>query len=237
MGAAAELDELILPFIYTCLAVGVFVMWIRSRIERERHALVAKWAEHHDLGFRTAASADVWPRISPFSWFEKGDNHAVHDVLTTDRARRPLWCFEHSYDRHSSDGEGGTDTTTHWSSNVLFEVKASLDLVEVRPERWLDKLAAVVGFDDIDFGGDEFSSRYHVKSASAPWARRVINARVRYVLLETPTRIQLALGGRHVLVQRTERIGPHHWDELIDIGTRLLDALPQDLIGPGPAAS
>ncbi len=69
----------------------------------------------------------------------------------------------------------GKHRRTHRYGVVIVETELSMPEVRIRREGWFDKLAAVVGFDDVDFPGyPDFSARFHVKAKDPQAARNLL---------------------------------------------------------------
>ncbi len=90
------------------------------------------------------------------------------------------------YKTTHTDSKGNRQTSTHKFSYLILDVPyhGVPDLL-IRREGMFDKLAGMIGFDDIDFESAEFSRRFHVKSPDRRFAYDVI----------TPTMMEFLLAG------------------------------------------
>lgn len=87
----------------------------------------------------------------------------------------------------------GDDTQTHRFSFLVFELPlVMLPGLTVRHEWFGDRIAAALGFDDIDFESDEFNRRFVVKSANKRFAYDIVHPRMMEFMLGTrPPRLEL----------------------------------------------
>ncbi|MGA1224469.1 MAG: hypothetical protein ACO31E_07875, partial [Phycisphaerales bacterium] len=82
----------------------------------------------------------------------------------------------------------------------------------VRAEGFLDKLGAMIGFDDIDFESSEFSKRFHVKCSDRRFAFDLFEPRMmEYFLASTPPTIH-ARGGTLLFDRGVRRWEPGDFD-------------------------
>jgi hypothetical protein len=89
----------------------------------------------------------------------------------------------------TTDSKGNLSTRTetyeqdHWRAYLIIELHASFPQLWIRPEHWGDRFAGFLGFDDIDFESEQFSSRYFVKSDDRQFAYAVIHPQMMEWLL------------------------------------------------------
>lgn len=88
-------------------------------------------------------------------------------------------------DYHYAVGSG-KNRSDHYYGVVFVEIPMQMPEVRIRQEHIFDKIAAAVGFEDIDFELAEFSKRYYVAAADRKFAYDLIHARAIEYLLEHP---------------------------------------------------
>ena len=86
----------------------------------------------------------------------------------------------------------------------------------MRPEGIFDKLAEVVGFDDIDFEYNEFNKKYYVKADDKRLAYDFFGRNMMNYLLMLPRPINLEVLGPHFLVSYNHRVPLQFYDRLLD---------------------
>src|SRR5205814_743658 len=96
--------------------------------------------------------------------------------------------------------------STHTKSAVAVELGCALQPVIIRPERLIDKAAALVGYDDIDFDSlPEFSSRFYVNSPDRAAARRLVTPTLARFFMEH-VRCTVDFVGPWILVHRDNKL-------------------------------
>ncbi len=173
--------------------------------ERQRKAALAGWAAINGFEF---AEGDPWNldgRYNGLVDIGRGHNRYAFEVLYR-REPRPCFIFRYHFQTTETrtvthrDSQGNSYTTTqqyeedHWRRYLLLELGAQFPTIFIRPEGWGDKLAAFVGFDDIDFESEEFSKRYFCKSDNRQFAYAVIHPQMMEWLLPQHFAAQLTRG-------------------------------------------
>ena len=72
-----------------------------------------------------------------------------------------------AFDYRYSTGSGKNRRTHHWGV-VLARVELSFPRAIIRPEGFLDSIASLAGFDDINFESEAFSRHFHVSAVGPP---------------------------------------------------------------------
>lgn len=88
------------------------------------------------------------------------------------------------YKVREGSGKSRHTRTYKFSYLILHLPFVKLPSLLIRQERVFDRLAGVIGFDDIDFEPHEFSQRYYVKSDDKRFAYDVVHPRMMQCLLE-----------------------------------------------------
>jgi hypothetical protein len=130
--------------------------------------------------------------MSPFGTFERGHARIAYNTMrgsiVIGERSWPVLTGDYQYKTTSGTGKNKR-TTTHRLSYLIVETPyLGAPELFIRREHFLDRFAGFMGFDDIDFESNEFSERFHVKSADKRFAFAVIQPRMMEFLLagETP---------------------------------------------------
>jgi hypothetical protein len=104
----------------------------------------------------------------------------------------------------------------------------------VRPERWTDKVAAILGYEDVDFAAfPEFSRRFSVNGPDRVFARRLITPlRARFFV----DRVRCAADfcGPRVLLTTGRKLPARQAERLIDLASQRADLASHEFSGEGP---
>lgn len=95
------------------------------------------------------------------SLFLRGHSTEAADMLTPSAdVPGSVWFFDYTY----ITGSGKTQARHDFTLGLFRLEKASFPVFELRPETLMDKLGAIIGFEDIDIPGfPEFSRKYLLK--------------------------------------------------------------------------
>lgn len=208
MGAVAGIGAAI------AFAVGLIYLLIlaaRRAAERERarKSALAAWARAAGYELHEELTAEVESRFKGLVDVGRGHDRTASDVLVR-REKPGTYFFRYFYKTWetrtvtSTDSNGQTQIRTetyeesHHQRYLIVELSPGFPDIVIRPESWFEKLAALVGFDDIDFESEEFSRKYYVKSAQREFAYAVIHPQMMEYLLAHVANVQLS-GGRLLL--------------------------------------
>ena len=231
--------------------------------ERQRIAALADWATRNGFQFSEYDPLNLDARFSGALDIGRGHDRYAFEVLSRSDPV-PAFIFQYHYKTWETrtvttrDSHGRTHTRTeryeqsHWKRFLIIELGAAFPSLVIRPEGWFDKLAGFVGFDDVDFESEQFSSRYFVKSTDRQFAYAVIHPQMMEWLLAEPFAGQIERGlltrdlsgQRHdaatchaawsAAVGFVNRIPPFVWQ---DYGKRERIALPEPEPEPPMIAS
>jgi len=177
--------------------------------ERARKAALAAWAGAAGFELYEELTAEVEKRFKGLVDIGRGHDRAATDVLVR-RAAPATYFYRYFYKTWETrvvtytDSNGHIQTRTetyeesHHQRYLMIELSAAFPDLVIRPESWFEKLAALVGFDDIDFESEEFSRRYYVKSKQREFAYAVIHPQMMEYLLAHVGSLEL-VGGRMLL--------------------------------------
>ncbi len=210
------MDPRVILGIVAMVALGGGVIYLiilaaRRAAERERarKAALVAWAEAAGFEVHDDLTAEVESRFKGLVDIGRGHDRAATDVLVR-RAGLVVHFFRYFYKTWETrvvtytDSNGSLQTRTetyeesHHQRYLIIDLSAAFPDLVVRPESWIEKLAALVGFDDIDFESEEFSRKYYVKCKQREFAYAVIHPQMMEYLLANVGSLDL-VGGRMLL--------------------------------------
>lgn len=159
-------------------------------------------------------------KFGQFGALSRGDSRRAYNVLHGRRRGRELSAFDFRY----SEGSG-KNRHTHRLSAAAVTCDCNFQELVIRPEGFLDKLAAAVGLDDIDFESHEFSQKFYVKSPDRKFAYSVITAQMMEFLLGSPG-WSLEMHGEGVLIWTGSRWSPAEFRAAIAVLEGFLERVP-----------
>ena len=211
-------------FILIALVILAVVIgrWIAG--QKRREALAAE-ARRLGLQFSADDPFQIPEMYAHFSDFTQGHSRCASNVMSGKLNGLYLMAFDYRYVTGS-----GKSQTTHCFSAIILTVDCVFPGLQIRPENFLDKLAAMIGFDDINFESDEFSRRFHVTSEDRKFAYAVIHPRMMEFLLADPA-WNLTLDDCNILVrQGTNTWAVGEFIIAIDFIRRFLALVPDYVI-------
>jgi len=217
-GLAALVPCLLFGGIAALIVGGIIYGIIKARQRREVMARLAA-----SLGLRYYAD-DPWDlpsRYNHFGLFQSGHSKRASNVLTGELDGRSVAAFDYRY----TTGSGKNQTTHHYQGAVL-EMPILAPRLRMRKESVLDRVASWVGYDDIDFESDEFSRRYHVKSADRRFAYDILHAQLIDFFLRCGTAPSMEMQGPLVLVYDGGRGNVANVQRLLTIGQEIIRSIP-----------
>ncbi|MCK6439438.1 MAG: DUF3137 domain-containing protein [Planctomycetes bacterium] len=173
------------PFLVVAIVALIIAALIYAYYAEKKHKeeLLA-WVRAAGFRFRAEKDYGIPSRFAFFDPLCQGDNRYAYNIIEGEVENLPFLMFDYHYETYSTDNKGRRQTHHHHFTATIFETGLSFPTqIKIRPENFLDKLAAVVGFDDIDFESSEFSKAFHVKSKDRKLAYDVIHARMMEYLL------------------------------------------------------
>ena len=203
------------------VAIAVYSWYAAEQRRKALAALAGSW------GFRWEGGGDpfgIEERYGAFSALARGRSRAASNVFHGTRNGRPVICFDFKYVTGS-----GKNRTTHHLSGAILDLGVRTPSLYVRPEGFFDKIAELVGFDDIDFESAEFSRTFLVKSDNRKFAFDVFHARAMEYMLALPKRYTMELNGGLVVVHNDRTWDPAQFDGAIRQVEGLVDLFPEYL--------
>lgn len=196
----------VLPVLIVSAIALVFAIFAFLAAAKRRKELL-EFAQRIGFDF-SPMPGDVHDDYSLFDPFDRGHSRRSRNLLSGRRGRCNWQLFDYRY----TTGSGKNKQTHHYGIAVA-RVSLAFPVMRMRPEGLFDKLASVVGFDDIDFESDAFSRRYHVKCDDRKHAYDVIHPQMIEYLL-TRKSYDWQFSGPWILVYEQGEFSP---DEMLDV--------------------
>lgn len=188
---------LILGVIILGIAGVVLAQWADAKRRRE----LAEFARANGFEFLAKPPFERFAAYRPLQPFDAGHSRSAANLLYGPRNGIDWELFDYRY----VTGSGKSRQTYHVGV-AAAKVGLAFPAMQIRPEGLFDKLAAAVGFDDIDFESEEFSRRYYVKSANRKLAYDLLHPQMLEYLLGLP-KLHWQFSGPRVLICKTGRYG------------------------------
>jgi len=167
------------------LAALIYFGYTSWKQEQKRHALLFQWATNS--GFSYVREDDSWCVRWDRAPFGEGDHRRAENVVTGVDHSRPFACFDYSYETHSSDGRGGSSTTTHRYVVSSVQLPTYLPVLQVTPQSLFTRFGHALGLeDDIELESEDFNRRFRVSSRDPKFASDVLSPRTMQALLTRP---------------------------------------------------
>jgi len=160
-------------------------------------------------------------RFGQFGALAVGDSRKGYNVLWGEHNGRELMAFDYQYSTGS-----GKSRHTHYLSAAVVTLGCRFPELFIRPENFFDKIAAVVGFDDINFESHEFSKRFYVKCRDRKFAYDVITAPMMEYLLSVPG-WSLELDGADAMIWTGRTWKPEEFRAAVAVLQGFFDRVPR----------
>jgi hypothetical protein len=169
----------LIPVVVIPLAIW-YAIYSANR-ERKRLTDLANWAAENNFQFFQDDPFNLDGRFNGVGDIGQGHARRAFEVLYREQPV-PTWLFRYQFrtweTRITTDSNGQTRTGTYeqtqWRSFAIIELASAFPKLFIRPENMFDKVAAMAGFDDINFESEEFSRKFFCKSDNREFAYAVI---------------------------------------------------------------
>jgi len=219
--------EFLVVIVFIGLFIAIFVFAQMQAAQRRQD--VAAAAAQRGWRFRPENDRTIEARFPEFSCLREGSNRYGYNIVEGTRGQWPVCGFDYHYETHSTDSNGHSETTTHSFSAVVVDTGLPLSPLMIRPETFLDRFGAAIGFHAIEFESAEFNRQFHVKAPDKHWAFDVIHQGTMEFLLAAP-RFTIELAGPRVMAHRSGTFNPGEFEQGVDVIGGIIDRLPDYLI-------
>jgi hypothetical protein len=162
------------------IAVALVVAYLSYRAGKKRQEALFQLAQSIGLEYSIEDPFNLPVRLGTINAFSRGDSQKAANVLYGTYGSREVGAFDYQYSTGS-----GKDRSTHHFSACVHSLECAFPRLMIRPEGFFDKVADVLGFEDIDFESDEFSRKFRVTSDNRKFAYDVCYPQMMEWLLAT----------------------------------------------------
>lgn len=225
------MEVVFITFAVIAIVAAIIVAGIlAAAAAKKRREAIAAWARANGFSYFPGEDRGMAARYAYFDSLSSGSNRYAYNIVRGDVGGLPFCMFDFHYETHSTDSKGRRQTHHHHLTAVVIETGLAFPAeLKVRPEGFFDKLASVVGFDDIDFESDEFSRKFHVKSNDKKFAYDVIHPRMMEYLLQHPSG-SFEIERNAIGVAGGSCLPAEQWKTYLSYTRNILDMLPEYLI-------
>ncbi len=203
-------------FIAFVAAAGFYIAYALAEKRRKELEALAE-----QLGLFFAPHADeVHDRYEGFTPFGAGSSRRSSNLLHGQRGEVLWQLFEYRYTTGS-----GKQRQTHSYGIAAATVPIWFRKLQIRPEGIFDKLAAFVGYDDINFESEQFSRRYHVSCDVRKFAYDVIHPQMIEYLLGCPAHAW-QIAGNIILIHKSGSFSAYEAKRIIEMVEGFLERIP-----------
>jgi len=210
---------------------GALWSWYQQKKRREALAALAKGL---GMSFDPSHDRSHDDEYAHFEIFRRGRSRVAHNTmwgrLPINGREYPAKMGDFRYKVTRSSGKSRSTRTYRFSYLILHLPFANVPDLLIRREGLFDKLAGVVGFDDIDFESAEFSRRFHVKSKDKRFAYDVVTPAMMEFLLHAPGPSVDIEHGRLCLADGKTRWRVEQFEESLAWATRFLSLWPEHVL-------
>lgn len=212
--------------------IGAAMYMAHRAAKKRREALAALAGE---LGWQFDSSRDTRHdnEYAHFEVFRRGHSRAAYNTLQgsteiDDRSfRAKMGDFTYKVTHHT--GKGTQTRTYRFSYLILHLPFAGVPDLLIRREGVFDKLAGVLGFDDIDFESAEFSRKFYVKGSDKRFAYDVVHPRMMEFLLASQPPVIDIEQGRCCITDGRTKWQPQEFRSMLEWAREFFDRWPDHL--------
>lgn len=197
-----------------------FILWILQAQKKRREAM-AQIAHKLDLNYLEEYSDYKDTEYNSFKLFNEGHSRKAYNVIGGKKENCAVDIFDYVYVTGA-----GKNRQTHYYSVCILIIPQRFKSLYIRRENFFDKIAGVIGFDDIDFESKEFSSKYYVKSDDKKFAYDIIHPQMMEFLLRTPQVPFIEINSRHLAFYVGGKIKPETYIGLYDFASKFYGKTP-----------
>lgn len=214
--------ETLFVLLFVTAIIGGFA-WLIIYIyyaAKKRREEMAKVAKQLSLNYQADDDLEREKVYSDISLFNIGHSREALNVIGGNKDNYYVDIFDYKYVTGA-----GKNSQLHSNSVCVLTIPQSFRFLSIRPENFLDKIVAAIGFDDIDFESKEFSSRYCVKSNDKKFAYDIIHPQMMGFLLSTETPF-IEINGSHMVFYIEKRIKPEGYIGLYNFAAEFYKKTP-----------
>jgi len=211
-------------------AIAILAAIYSWKQEQKRREALMAFAHARGWSFDPSKDASHDNQYAHFEVFRKGHSRRAFNTMTgsvrVDGRECPVKAGDFLYKITRSNGKSTSTSTYRFSYLILHLPFPRVPDLLIRPENFMDKLAGVVGFDDIDFESEEFSRGFHVASKDKRFAYDVITPAMMEFLLASRGPTLDIEHGAFCLTDGVRRWEPSQFEAWLTWGARFIDLWP-----------
>lgn len=208
--------------------IVILVIWLISKArqdEKKRREEMAQLAEKLGLRYLEAKSIGKDTIYRIFNVFNQGHSRQASNIIGGNKNGCYADIFDYVYYITVSTGKT-TTTVPHYLSIFILTVPQNFKSLYIRRENFFDKLAGVVGFDDIDFESKEFSRKYYVKADDRKFAYDIIHPQMIEFLLSTAEVPYIEMKEKYLAFIINKKVKPEVYIGLYNFGMQFYQKTP-----------
>ena len=211
---------IIIPIFAIIIVVAIVLSLVAAAKRKKELALLAA-----RLGLRFAEKDvfDLPERHSGMAAFSTGHSQRAYNQMYGEAEGYRFVLTDYAY-----TVGGGKNSHTYNLTYCLLYSGMAMGCLQVRPENFSDKIAAFVGFDDINFESAEFNSAYYVRADDKRFAYDIIHPKMMEYLLHC-TDLQMEICGEVILVHFGKKLPVEAIEPLLHTTRGIADLLPSYL--------
>jgi hypothetical protein len=217
-----------MPFLIAAVLLIAVIGSIWGAIQaRKRQEGLFALSQRLNLGFDPGENYQIAGRFEFLKELAQGDNRYATNVLSGNYQQNEILAFDYHYETYTQT-KNGRQTQHHWFSFFILTLPAFFPDLTIRRENFFTKVAAVFGYDDINFESAEFSKTFCVRSPDRKFAYDVCNAQmIEYLLANRDLSVEIE--NNVLALAFTTRLSPEQIEtnlqRLVEIRTRLPEYL------------
>lgn len=195
-----------------------------AHVERKRKESLQQLAQELGMSFADVLSDHDQGVLIGFALGQRGHSRKHFNAMTADSGELRMVVFDYAY----TIG-GGKNKQRHTQSVVLLTCPSLyLPAFSLAPETFLDRMAEMLGYKDIDFDDDEeFSRRYLLKGPDEAAIRDYFTRERRQAFLKWPKLTIEAAGHSFIFYEARKRRPPEEAKQLMEQGFAVYSMLEQ----------
>lgn len=231
------------PVIFFLILFGgvllvIFGVIAAHKAEQKRIAELSAWADTHGFSFSPAKRHKT---SYPPSIFKRGHSrysryHMVADIPDATPgldAPAHIELFEYHFAITTSNGKSST-TTHYYHTCCAAYLGIDFGEIEIREERFTDRIAAVFGWGSINFEDAEFSRRFLVKSPDRRRTYAIIGpSMIRFLMQHRGFHIETY--GDLLFIHFSGRVSIDQFERLRTLATGIAAQIPRVVVNDARA--
>jgi hypothetical protein len=211
--------------LFILIAVVLIAIFVVVQVAAaQRRKTLAAWARSRGFEFAPFRDGDFPWRHSCFACFNRGHSRCATNVARGQVGAHQVCAFDYHYTTGS-----GKNQTRHRFSGVIITTNLPLKPLSIRSETIFDRLASLVGFEDIALESVEFNKQFRVSAPDRRWAFDVLPQSTMEFLLESP-KFSLQFQPCQILAARSSLLQPQDFDAAIEVIEGVLRRLPTSVV-------